>query len=389
MGGLAARGLTLVGGGERGGPGDAMPLCAACRRLGVGVPQGAKGGRAENSEGSRRPGFCGTGGLDHEHRGHGGVEPTGGIEGTQNYRKNGGNSYLVTKVTTGQEKLSHGGSKSTRGAGSELRVLYASVVQNAAVIFFVPFRVFRGQFSGMNFSGKRLVVLGAGYVGGEIARQAAARGLRVTAITRNAETARALTAAGVEAVVADLAGDEWHARVAGGADFVLNSVGSGGGGLAHYRRSYVDGMCSALAWAARGGLAGGTLVWTSSTSVYPQGGGATVDETAAVGGNERADVLVEAENLALRAATEKNGDGAAPPARPVARGRGRATGARRASAESRAPRRHLRGNLGGIYCAADSSGRRIQRGRRRPGGQGRGRRVVGRATWCGGATFHW
>jgi nucleoside-diphosphate-sugar epimerase len=196
------------------------------------------------------------------------------------------------------------------------------VVQNAAVIFFVPFRVFRGQFSGMNFSGKRLVVLGAGYVGGEIARQAAARGLRVTALTRNAESARALTAAGVEAVVGDLAGDEWHARVAGGADFVLNSVGSGGGGLAHYRRSYVDGMCSALAWAARGGLAGGTLVWTSSTSVYPQGGGATVDETAAVGGHERANVLVEAENLALRAATEKKGDGAPAPRLLTERGEG-------------------------------------------------------------------
>jgi nucleoside-diphosphate-sugar epimerase len=82
---------------------------------------------------------------------------------------------------------------------------------------------------------------------------------------------------------------------------VLNSVGSGGGGLAGYRRSYADGMRSALAWAERGGAAaGGTLVWTSSTSVYPQDGGATVDETAATGGSERAEILLEAETLALR-----------------------------------------------------------------------------------------
>jgi nucleoside-diphosphate-sugar epimerase len=165
----------------------------------------------------------------------------------------------------------------------------------------------------MDFLGKRLVVLGAGYVGAAVARQAATRGLRVTALTRNADTARALADAGVEAVVADLADDGWHARVAGGADLVLNSVGSGGGGLAGYRRSYVDGMRSALAWAASRGAAAGTLVWTSSTSVYPHGGGARVDETAATGGSERAEVLVEAEKLALRAAAETGA--ATPPSR--------------------------------------------------------------------------
>jgi nucleoside-diphosphate-sugar epimerase len=154
----------------------------------------------------------------------------------------------------------------------------------------------------MDVSGKRLVVLGAGYVGAAVAWQAAARGLRVTALTRNADTARALAADGVETVVADLAGDEWHDRVAGGADFVLNSVGSGGGGLAGYRRSYVDGMRSALAWAVRGGLASGcTLVWTSSTAVYPQDGGAVVDDTAATGGSVRAEILLEAENSLLAA----------------------------------------------------------------------------------------
>jgi nucleoside-diphosphate-sugar epimerase len=145
------------------------------------------------------------------------------------------------------------------------------------------------------FRGKRLVVFGAGYVGGELARQALARGMQVTTLARNAERAAALAALGAAAVVADLAGDGWHGHIAGGAEFVANCVGAGGGGIEGYRRSYVEGMASILAWARARGPAG-TLVYTSSTSVYPQDGGVTVDETAPTGeAGERARLLREAE----------------------------------------------------------------------------------------------
>ena len=146
-----------------------------------------------------------------------------------------------------------------------------------------------------NFSEKHLVIFGCGYVGSEFAQQACRRGVRVTALTRNEAGAAALRAEGVETVVADLAGNTWHGQIEGRADFVLNCVSSGGGGLEAYRRSYVEGMASVLAWAGtRGGA--GTLVYTSSTSVYPQGGGARVDETAPTDGTgERARLLVEAE----------------------------------------------------------------------------------------------
>ena len=150
------------------------------------------------------------------------------------------------------------------------------------------------------FRGKTLAVFGAGYVGAEVARQAIARGMRVAALTRNAEKAEALRAIGVEAIVADLAADDWHAHpaLAGGADFALNCVSSGGGGPGGYRRSYVDGMKSVLAWTKRAPV--GVLVYTSSTSVYPQDGGVRVDETAATtGGGENAQILLEAENLVL------------------------------------------------------------------------------------------
>jgi nucleoside-diphosphate-sugar epimerase len=152
------------------------------------------------------------------------------------------------------------------------------------------------------FRGKRLVVFGAGYVGGTVAREAVRLGLRVTTLTRNSGTARALVAEGIEVVTAELSTDGWHARIPGGADFVLNCVSSGGGGAEAYRRSYVDGMQSVLAWAkSSGGV--GTLLYTSSTSVYPQSGGARVDEQASnEGASETAQILLEAENL-LRAAS--------------------------------------------------------------------------------------
>lgn len=157
------------------------------------------------------------------------------------------------------------------------------------------------------FFGKRLVVLGAGYVGGEVARRGAALGLRVGALTRNAERARELEASGVEAVVAELASGEWHARV-GAADFVVNCVSAGGGGVEGYRRSYVEGMRSVVAWLrGKGGGANG-FVYTSSTSVYPQSGGVVVreeepgarsQESGGEGRDERARLLIEAERVAL------------------------------------------------------------------------------------------
>ncbi len=159
-----------------------------------------------------------------------------------------------------------------------------------------------------NFAGQHLVVFGCGYVGSELARQALARGLRVTALTRNALRAEELRAAGLTTIVADLASDDWHAALAGRADFVLNAVSAGGGGLEGYRQSYLAGMKSVLAWSLTHGSVG-TLAYTSSTSVYPQDGGGCVDELAPISGrDERAAVLVETEEL-LRPSRVGEGSG--------------------------------------------------------------------------------
>lgn len=144
------------------------------------------------------------------------------------------------------------------------------------------------------FAGKRLVIFGCGYLGAAVALEALARGVWVIALTRSSANALVLREQQIETVVADLADDTWHDQIEGGADFVLNCVSAGGGGIEGYRHSYVDGMASVLAWARRKGRVG-TLVYTSSTSVYPQSGGIGIDESAAPGGSERADLLVEAE----------------------------------------------------------------------------------------------
>lgn len=153
-----------------------------------------------------------------------------------------------------------------------------------------------------SLAGKRLVIFGCGYVGSAVALDALARGARVTALTRNASAALALREQGVETVVADLAGDDWQGQIFPAPDFVLNCVSSGGSGLESYRHSYVDGMRAIVAWAGRHGAVG-TFVYTSSTSVYPQGGGVVVDENAptpAGGTGDRAGLLVAAEEQLRR-----------------------------------------------------------------------------------------
>ena len=145
-------------------------------------------------------------------------------------------------------------------------------------------------------AGKRLVIFGCGYIGAALAEVAQFAGAKVEALTRNGDKAAVLRAKGVPAVVADLASTDWHAQIRAGADFVVNCVSSGG--PEHYRASYVGGMQSVLAWAAMGSVPIGNFVYTSSTAVYPQGGGVTVDETAdASGGTPNGAIIRESEQL--------------------------------------------------------------------------------------------
>lgn len=143
---------------------------------------------------------------------------------------------------------------------------------------------------------KRLVIFGCGYVGSAVARAAVAAGVRVEALTRNPVKAAALREIGIDPVViADLASTAWYRQFAPAPDFVVNTVSSGGPD--QYWQSYVVGMQSILSWAASAGPIG-RMVYTSSTSVYPQGDGAVVDETAwAPGATPNGRIISESEVL--------------------------------------------------------------------------------------------
>lgn len=143
----------------------------------------------------------------------------------------------------------------------------------------------------------QLVIFGCGYLGFSVAREALTRGIQVTAVTRNAAKALLLREAGIATVEADLSGSAWHERVPAAPAWAVNCVSSGGGGLEGYRQSYVAGMASIVEWARRHGPVG-TMVYTSSTSVYPQDGGVVVTESAPTdAAGERGQILLEAERL--------------------------------------------------------------------------------------------
>ncbi len=146
------------------------------------------------------------------------------------------------------------------------------------------------------------MIFGCGYVGTALAAHCLASGVRVGALTRNPETAAHLRAMGVEEVIeGDLADPDWHARVQGHYEAVVNCVSSAGGGVAGYRKSYLEGQRAILEWCAGRGIR--SYVYTSSTSVYPQDGGVIVDESADTReAPETGQILLQSEQLVAEAA---------------------------------------------------------------------------------------
>lgn len=141
------------------------------------------------------------------------------------------------------------------------------------------------------------MIFGCGYVGTALAEALIGQGVRVGALTRNSERAEALRGAGLaEVLVADLDGVDWVHVLSGTYTSVVNCVSSAGGGLEGYRKSYVEGQKRILEWAQKQSLS--RFVYTSSSSVYPQDGGAQVDESADTSGAPpTGQVLLESERL--------------------------------------------------------------------------------------------
>lgn len=127
---------------------------------------------------------------------------------------------------------------------------------------------------------RRLIILGCGYIGRALAEAALRAGWTVEALTRSeASAARLRSELGLRAVSGDLADAEWHALLDSRGAWVVDCVSSGGGGIDGYRQAYLEGAESVREWLRRRpGVRG--LLYTGSTSVYPQSGGDWVDDDA-------------------------------------------------------------------------------------------------------------
>lgn len=145
-------------------------------------------------------------------------------------------------------------------------------------------------------NGKTLTIFGCGYIGSAFAQQALDKGLIVQALTRNPKTAQALRNSGVHKVVeATLHTHTWHKQLNPTQDFVLNCVSAASQDLEGYRKSYIEGQRSILAWLQKGHA--GTFIYTSSTGVYPQNNGEWVDENSFLENpTQRGALLLEAEH---------------------------------------------------------------------------------------------
>ena len=148
----------------------------------------------------------------------------------------------------------------------------------------------------------RVIIFGCGYVGKEFARTSVQLGWEVTALTRNHDTASDLRKIGVRTVTGLLQSDDWWKEAEGAYDHVVNCVGAASPSLAGYRESYLHGMESILGWMREKKIGAQNLLFTSSSSVYPQTDGGLVNEKSETKyASPRAQVLLEAERSCLNA----------------------------------------------------------------------------------------
>ena len=144
-----------------------------------------------------------------------------------------------------------------------------------------------------------IAVLGCGYVGAEFARQAKAAGYDVFGVVRSEASREALQAEGFRAVAFDLFAGDW-VQLPNHFDAVVYAASTGGGGLEAYALTYDTGVRRALTWAQQVGAK--HFVFTSSTGVYRQDDGSTVDEDAIVGGTPTAAAMLGGERAVLTSA---------------------------------------------------------------------------------------
>lgn len=141
----------------------------------------------------------------------------------------------------------------------------------------------------------RILIVGAGDVGGRLAVNLALLGHEVWALRRSLPAERD-TLAGVHCLVADVTQPQSLAILPERLDIVVTALSPGESGVAAYRRVYVEGTRNLMQ-----ALAGQHLLhqfWVSSTSVYGQSQGEWVEaDTPAQAGSDTAAELLVAESV--------------------------------------------------------------------------------------------
>lgn len=143
----------------------------------------------------------------------------------------------------------------------------------------------------------RILIAGCGYVGEAAADAFYERGWEVEGWTATVESAAKLSDRPYRVRAVDVTDGDVVSGSPGEFDVVIHCVSSRGGDEEEYRRLYFDGARNLLR-----AFPGATLLFTSSTSVYPQTDGSVVDEDSpAAPRHGKGKILRETEEL-VRAA---------------------------------------------------------------------------------------
>jgi nucleoside-diphosphate-sugar epimerase len=139
----------------------------------------------------------------------------------------------------------------------------------------------------------------------ELARRCLELGWSVSALTRNPQKVAEAKDLGLYTVQGNLHESGWWDELPGNFDHVVNCVGAASPSIDGYRDSYLKGMHSVLGWIKQNGSRVNNLVFTSSSSVYPQTDGSLVNEKSDTSGaSDRGQILVNAEQACLHASAE-------------------------------------------------------------------------------------